>query len=128
MLLKVCKQANKNALSKKAGASRAYRYAHWIVRCYEDKVKMNKLPYAYRKWLQKPLVKIKFSAGFIKAVTMHRFKTLEQVIYYPLRELVKTSWFTGSFLHEISEKVDQFWKNRKKKKESKPKKQPPGAD
>lgn len=86
---------------------------------------MNKLPYAYRKWLQKPLVKIKLSAAFIKALTLHGFKTLEQVIYFPLRELVKTVWFTGTFLHELSETIDQYWKNLKNKKRSAPKKQPP---
>lgn len=106
----------------------SYCYSHWTGRYYEDNVKMKKLPYAYRKWLQRPLAKIKLSAAFIKAVTFHGFKTLEQVIYFPLRELVKTSWFTGAFLHELSETIDQYWKNLKNKKSSTPKKQPPGAN
>lgn len=84
---------------------------------------MNKVPYGYMKWLQKPLVKIMLSAEFIKAVTFHGFKTLKQIIYFPLRELLKRDWFTDTSLHELSATIDKYWKDLKdKKKASHPKK------
>ncbi len=69
---------------------------------------MNKNPPGYRQWLRKPVTELRLSIEFIKAVTVRGFKTLEEIIYFPLKELVKKKWFTGSLLIELSEIVDHY--------------------